>query len=447
MSRKEKEKFSYTSRSKEDVKKAASQKGGMYDQLFIPEVQVLSVSEGDHNLRLMPPTWKKPKDFSIEAFIHYGVGPDNQKYWCPRLMQEGKPCAVCEERERAQKALERIEKPSKEDIEYVSSMRAAKRHLAWAIDRDEEDAGPQMWNMSWTMNRDLNKLSMDKQSNDVLQIDHPTEGYDISFTVTGQGKKTKYSALEIARRSSPLSETAKQQARWLDFIMDHPVPETLVMFEPDYIEKVFSASAKDEDDEDEGKSKGKRKRSRDDEEDSDDDEPKSKRRRARDEDSDDDDDDKQPRGRRPLKDDDEDSDDDEPKSKRKRSRDDDDEDSDDDEPKSKRKRSRDDDDEDSDDDELKSKRRGSKEEDSDDDSSDDDDEESSDDDEEESPKGKGARNARGGSTKKGSAKQKDASPSDDKEDSDDDEDDEDDVKSKRQSVKDKIRKARAGKKD
>jgi hypothetical protein len=364
---KTKTRFRYEKRTKEDVKKRAAQSGGLFDSIFQSKFQTFTPKEGDYRLRFLPPTWDDPQHFGLDVYVHYGIGSDSQSYLCLEKMK-GEKCPICEEKKRAERA---------GDADYARQLTATKRVLVWVVNRDDEDAGPLLWSMAWTIDRDLANLSIDKRTGEYLALDDPEEGYDVEFSRTGKGLKTKYVGVQVARKPSPLADDADLAEDWLKFITENPLTEVLQFFDYDHIEAVAKGvkEADDEEEEDEPPNKSKARQVEDD--DDDDDEPPKRSAKAKDRPADDDDDD-----------------DDEPPKKSSRSRaepsndeddDDDDDDDDEDDPRPTRRppkttsRSDEDDDDDDDDDEdedeqpkkaVKSKSRPADDDDEDDDDED-----------------------------------------------------------------------------
>ncbi len=282
----EKKGFRYKKRSREQVEKRANQKAGMYDSIFTDTYPVFSPKAGDHAIRILPPTWKNPEHYGVDVFVHHGIGPDNQKYLCPKKHDQGE-CKPCEEKEQAD---------AEGEQEYARKLHPSRKVAILLIDRNNEKVGPQIWAMPWKGDRDLNKKSEDKKTGELLSIDDPDEGYDAEFTVTGSGLTTEYSAWGIARRPSPLSDDEEQQAEWLEKLSENPLPEQLNFFDSEYIAKVFSGKSKkkkedddeEEEDDDSGKTRSERKgsskkkgREEDDEEEEDEEEKPAKKKRKK----------------------------------------------------------------------------------------------------------------------------------------------------------------------
>jgi len=240
-SKKTKSRFQYQQRTREDVKRRANQSGGLFDSLFKAQFSTFTPKEGKNQVRILPATWDKPTHYGMDVFVHYGIGSDNQSYLCLDATK-GEKCPICEERKQADRA---------GDSDYAKSLQATKRVLVWVINRGAESDGPQLWSMPWTIDRDINSLTLEEEGG-ILAMDDPEDGYDVHITRTGTGLKTKY-LVKIARRASPLADDPDKAQEWLDFIVENPLPEVLQCFDYDHIASVAQGkkSAKDEEDEEE----------------------------------------------------------------------------------------------------------------------------------------------------------------------------------------------------
>jgi hypothetical protein len=110
----------------------------------------------------------------------------------------------------------------------------------WIIDRNNEKDGPKFWDMSWTMDKDIASLSINKRTGEALLIDDPENGYDFEFVREGKGLNTRYIGKQISRQSSPISDDERQQEVWLEFITENPIPDVLNFYSYDYIAKIFT---------------------------------------------------------------------------------------------------------------------------------------------------------------------------------------------------------------
>ena len=223
-------KFQYKPRTTEQLNKRASQSGGLRDSPIKEEYQFFS-PKGNMKLRILPPTWSsEPDHWGFDAYIHYQIGPDNAAYLCLNKMKS-EDCPICQERLKAEKEGE---------ADYAKALAPTKRVLVWIIDRNNEDAGPLIWSMPWTVDRDICKLSID-DSGEIVYIDDPDNGYDVLLSREGEGQKTKYNGIQIARRSSPLGKDT-----WLEYVIQNPLSECLHYYDAQYIKSIFIGKPKHE---------------------------------------------------------------------------------------------------------------------------------------------------------------------------------------------------------
>jgi hypothetical protein len=341
--------FKYTKRTAEDVKKRATQTGGRFDSPFKQGFDTFRPKNGENLVRILPATWEDHDHYGLDVWMHRFVGGDNSNYLCAHKM-EGKRCPICEE--------QKLAKDAGEDDE-AKALSPTKRTLVWVIDRDDKSDPPvpQIWDMSWTQDRDIAGMCHTERTGKILLIDHPDDGYDITIKKSGQGLKTKYQFI-IDRESSPIDDDVNVQEEILQYITENPLPTVLRFDTPEHIEKQLSGTAESKDKDIDDDEKPRRGRGRDD----DDDKPARGRRSAKD----DDDEDEKPRRRRGADDDDDteekprrrvradDADDEDEKPRRRAAKDDDDDekprrrvakDDDGDEEEKPRRRSRSDDDE------------------------------------------------------------------------------------------------------
>lgn len=226
-------KFVYQERTAEQVDKRANQQGGLYDSYIHPKFTTASYKSGDVAGRIMPPTWGTPDlpadHYGIELWVHSSVGADDQSYLCKQRMKD-EPCLICEEIALAKRSGDEI---------YAGNLAAYKRVLVWWVDRKKMEDGPKPYVMPWSLDRDIAGGSKDKLNGGILLIDHPTKGYDVFFTITGEGQKKKYISVQIARQSTPLNDDPKEQDRWLEFIAENPLPSILHYYPDEHISKVL----------------------------------------------------------------------------------------------------------------------------------------------------------------------------------------------------------------
>lgn len=243
-------KFKYNRRSASSVEARAQQSASSREGFIKNNFKVYAPKAGDNVLRILPPTWDDADHYGFDVYVNYGIGPDNASYASlSKMLAQADP--IAEERERALAA---------GDEDYAKSLRPNKRVLLWVIDRDKPEEGPMVWPAPWTVDRDLSLLCRDKRTGEILYIDDPEDGFDIEFTKTGTGVNTKYEGLKVARRQSPLAADDEQQDKWLDFVVQNPLPSVILYYDYAHIKKVFEGGSKkdkpDDGDDDSGTTSG-----------------------------------------------------------------------------------------------------------------------------------------------------------------------------------------------
>lgn len=234
--------FRYKKRGSDSVRKRANQKGGSYDSCFKSEFEMFKPAEGDNHLRVLPPTWEDAEHFGLDIFVHYGIGSDDAAYLSLRKMKNI-ACPLDEELVRAQR---------EGNEELTKDLRCTKRCLVWVIDRNNEDKGPLLWSMPWTVDKEFSSKCRNKRTGATYNIDDPEEGYDVYFTRTGTKRNTKYEGFDIDRDPSPLHENPKRARKWLKFITDNPLTSTLNYYDYKHIATVLQGGLATTDDEEDG---------------------------------------------------------------------------------------------------------------------------------------------------------------------------------------------------
>jgi hypothetical protein len=284
--------FEYKGRTAEDINQRANQRGGNYDGPIKSQFTVYKPKEGKNRVRIMRPTFRNlerwGKSWGIEVWLHTQIGPDRGAYPCLAKMKK-EPCPICDAR------------TDEVDEEQRKKLAVKRRIFAWIIDRNDEDSGPKIWDMGWTIERDVSAVSTDEQGGAIL-LDDPDNGFDLSFKREGTQLNTQYFGFSPDRSDSPLSDSPKEQKKWEEFTFKNPLPSVIQYYTFEHIKAAYDAEPKrDEkrrakDEEDEPPRRSGRQRGDDDDED---------RRPAR---KRDDDDDRRPAARTARKDEEEEDD-------------------------------------------------------------------------------------------------------------------------------------------
>ncbi len=227
--------FKYVPPTVEQITKRINSGGATgYDNFLKADFETFTPAKGDNWIRILPPTWENPEHWAIFIFAHYGLGPDRGSALCLEKMGKG-PCPVCEYRKKM---------VGKIDDDELKELKWRAQSLAWILDRDNENEGPKLWAMSvGKCDEPITKLAIDRESGELVDFRHPYDGYDVYFTRTGEGLKTQYSGFTLARRMSSVKD------KWLDFIADHPLPDTLLWRSYEEVQALFegTTSRKNED--------------------------------------------------------------------------------------------------------------------------------------------------------------------------------------------------------
>lgn len=203
--------FQYQARAADAWQERSEQRGGGFVSYIKPSIQQFSVQKKENFIRILPPTWPSPKHYGYDVWVHYGVGPQQATVLCNLKMFNTK-CPVCD-------AYAIADGQGKED---AYDLKANRRVLVWLINRKDANLPPLAWGMPWTLDRDISKLCKDPQTGELYQIDHPDNGYDLSFERDGEGQNVKYVGVQIARRPSSVED------KYLDYIVANPLPDILV---------------------------------------------------------------------------------------------------------------------------------------------------------------------------------------------------------------------------
>jgi hypothetical protein len=233
--------FVYQQRTKDDIKERANNRGGNFDSIFLPQFKIYKVREGKNVLRILPPTWEKPKHYGFDIWVNYGIGADNQSYLSLAKMKNQKdPIAEA-----------RVVASRDGDDALARALQARQRILMWVIDRNAEDEGPQLWPAAFTVDKDLASLSFDDDTKEVSYIDDPDNGRDFRFYKEGEGLKTKYPAAKMKLLAeSPLSDDPGLAEEWLEYVAANPLPDCLQFYDYEHIAQVFDGHARVEPEDD-----------------------------------------------------------------------------------------------------------------------------------------------------------------------------------------------------
>lgn len=148
-------------------------------------------AEGRNQIRIMPPPEGEDQYFYRVGF-HYGIGPDNRMFPCPKLGLARKSCFLCDESDRLMKSKD------EDDIADGKELRPTKRFLITVIDIDKPKDKFQVWPVGVKAFREVNYYFSDPEWGDVSDLE---EGFDFIIIRKGQNLNTEYS-VRVAKKPS-----------------------------------------------------------------------------------------------------------------------------------------------------------------------------------------------------------------------------------------------------
>lgn len=238
--------FTYQPRDASTVKARSNQRGGDYDSIWKDGVKLFKPREGKNTIRILPPTWANADHYGYNVFVNYSIGVDNGQYLSLKSMKN--------ERDPLDEARKQAEKDGNKKL--ADSLRPSKRVAFYLIDRNDEEAGPQIWVCPWTVDKSFCGIAIDEETGAVTQVDNPEGGEgggcDIRFYVEGTGLGRNYPAEKMrVFKPSPLSENESEMNEWLDHAVAHPIPNMLNFYDYDHIASVFEGHVVKDDGDDE----------------------------------------------------------------------------------------------------------------------------------------------------------------------------------------------------
>lgn len=218
--------FVYRERNTDTLQKRATQKGGSSETFITDEFKLYVPRKGENFIRILPPTWEGAVHYGYDVWAHYDIGPDHAQVICLyKQDNRHESCPICE-------AVQALDRAGEE--EQAKALAAKRRVLVWLLDRMDRDATPTLWPMPWSVDRDIAKISQDRQSGEFYVVDHPTRGYDISFDKEGERVQTKYTGMQLAKRPTSVDP------EFLEYVNECPLPETLLWRSYDEISELYS---------------------------------------------------------------------------------------------------------------------------------------------------------------------------------------------------------------
>jgi hypothetical protein len=218
--------FSYQRRSADQWNKHSERSSG-FEGFIKDDFKTWRPKKGDNAVRILPPTFEDANHYGVEVWVHYNIGPERASVLCLQKMQ-GKPCPACEERIEAQRA---------GDEDGAKELKPRNLIVTWILDKNEREIGnPAIWAIPGGVDTDICKISQDRRSGEVYEIDNPDDGYDVYFDKEGDGLKTRYGGFQLSKKTNEVPQKV------LDYIEDNPLDSVLRWRSYEEIEKLLSGT-------------------------------------------------------------------------------------------------------------------------------------------------------------------------------------------------------------
>jgi hypothetical protein len=205
---------------------------GRFRDIFEPGkklgVKFFKCSEDDHDIYIVPfitgsqhPTLKAGhSDFTVTAFVHRGVGVNEDSYICLNRTY-GKKCPICE----YQAELRENDDASDAEVKALNPTKRSIFNIVCLDTKKEEDKGVQVWDVShWLFTVPLEELSHKKKGGGEVLYASPDTGKIISFRKKGSKRNTEFTAFEWKDRD-PITDDILDQALCLDELLHIPTYE------------------------------------------------------------------------------------------------------------------------------------------------------------------------------------------------------------------------------
>jgi hypothetical protein len=158
----------------EEVRRGAPSARVVYLQ---DDVSQYRHKDGQNRLRFL--AWKDGVHFFYYLWVHRNIGIDNHAFACllkNKVWRE--PCPICEDIDRRLKAGEDWEDLKDEGILLGQNPRI----LAQVIDRDNEEQGIQIWDVTaWEIDNAITLLSVHEDTGETIQWTDPENGRDLIY--------------------------------------------------------------------------------------------------------------------------------------------------------------------------------------------------------------------------------------------------------------------------
>lgn len=210
--------------------------------------------DGENVIRIVPPPmdWQawyaehglKPTPFFL-VWKHFFERPEKPGAWvstpCPHKMGGLSTCPLCHEAARLRATGDEV------DDELGWDMTAKHKALVNVIDRDDEESGPLVWEISAPIGRWKGRTMYEKiralmTGRNAANIVTPTaKGFDVVVTKTGKGRTGTSYTVEALRSPNALSEDAEQAIGWIN--SQHDLRQFIIPPTPEQMQAIIEGKA------------------------------------------------------------------------------------------------------------------------------------------------------------------------------------------------------------
>lgn len=173
---------------------AASHSAGEYKKRERPKFW--KPKNGNNTIRILPTVGDRDLHY-VETLVSYNVGPNNKVVNHPSDPDAPNPLM---------EHIHELEKQGgKANLDRVNAMRPRRKRPMFIIDREDEEAGPQLWSTSPTVFMGIDAIFADAEYGDITDKD---TGVDIKFqyNAAAQGPTHYYpSGFLPSRHATPLT--------------------------------------------------------------------------------------------------------------------------------------------------------------------------------------------------------------------------------------------------
>jgi hypothetical protein len=196
--------------AEEDVRRGAPSARMMYLQ---DDISQYRHKDGQNRIRFL--AWKDGVHFFYYLWVHRNIGIDNHAFACllkNKVWRE--PCPICEDIDRRLKAGEDWNDLKEEGILLGQNPRI----LAQVIDRDNEEQGIQIWDVTaWEIDNAITLLSVHEDTGETIQWTDPVNGRDLIYNFDS---KSDFAMPKNLRRSDKSSIDVEFYRDIMDFEKD-----------------------------------------------------------------------------------------------------------------------------------------------------------------------------------------------------------------------------------